>query len=158
MNWLDKIIAAVSPAAAFQREAWRQAWEELRGYDAAGHDRLNSGWRVVNQSAELTDRPGRDMVRARARDLERNSDIAQPGPVLDVDAAGHFTKESLQKLTKAELADLAEDMKVDLSQCRTKPEMVDALAAVSAKETPAGGFPDATDTSGTPAAPEAVTT
>lgn len=77
MGWIDRVIAAVSPAAAFRREAWRQAWEELRGYDAAGHDRLNSGWRVVNQSAELTDRPGRDVVRARARDLERNSDIAQ---------------------------------------------------------------------------------
>jgi len=71
------MIAAVSPAAAYKRESWRQAWEELRSYDAAGHDRINSGWRVVNQSAELTDRPGRDVVRARARDLERNSDIAQ---------------------------------------------------------------------------------
>jgi len=71
------MIAAVSPAAAYKREVWRQAWEELRSYDAAGGDRINSGWRVVNESAELTDRPGRDVVRARARDLERNSDIAQ---------------------------------------------------------------------------------
>lgn len=74
-SWIDSMIAAISPAAAFRREAWRQAWEELRSYDAASGDRVNAGWRVVNQSAELTDRPGRDVVRARARDLERNSDI-----------------------------------------------------------------------------------
>jgi len=78
MGWLDNMIAAVSPRLACEREAWRQYREYLqKSYDAAGGDRLNSGWRVVNQSAELTDRPGRDVVRARARDLERNSDIAQ---------------------------------------------------------------------------------
>ncbi len=78
MGWLDSIISAVSPRWACEREAWRQTREELqRSYDAAGFDHINSGWRVVNQSAELTDRPGRDVVRARARDLERNSDIAQ---------------------------------------------------------------------------------
>lgn len=77
MSWLDNIIAAVSPAAAYRREAWRTALEELRSYDAASGDRINAGWRVINQSAELTDRPGRDVVRARARDMERNSDIAQ---------------------------------------------------------------------------------
>ncbi len=77
MNWFDSAIAALSPQAAFRREAWRQALAALRSYDAAGFGKTNSGWRVVNESAELTDRPGRDVVRARARDLERNSDIAQ---------------------------------------------------------------------------------
>lgn len=78
MNWLDNMIAAVSPRWACEREAWRQTREELqRSYDAAGFDHINSGWRVVNQSAELTDRPARDVVRARTRDLERNSDISQ---------------------------------------------------------------------------------
>lgn len=71
------MIAVISPAAACRREACRRALEELRSYDAASGDRINAGWRVVNQSAELTDRPGRDVVRARARDLERNSDVAQ---------------------------------------------------------------------------------
>lgn len=78
MNWLDSMIAAVSPRWGYERSVWRQGLEERRrSYDAAGFDRINSGWRVVNQSAELTDRPGRDVVRARSRDLERNSDIAQ---------------------------------------------------------------------------------
>ena len=43
----------------------------LRGYDAASHGRLNAGWRVFNESAELTDRYSRDVIRARARDLAR---------------------------------------------------------------------------------------
>lgn len=77
MGFLDNIITAISPEAGYKREAWRQALEELRGYDAASHGRLNSGWRVFNESAELTDRYSRDVIRARARDLERNSDIGQ---------------------------------------------------------------------------------
>ena len=48
-----------------------------RHYDAASYGRQNAGWRAWNESAELTDRFSRDVVRARARDLERNSDIAQ---------------------------------------------------------------------------------
>lgn len=55
--------------------AWRQTCEELRNYDAGNFDRINSHWRVTNDSAEVTDRYSREQVRARARDLERNSDI-----------------------------------------------------------------------------------
>lgn len=75
MGFLDGIIAAISPAAAYRREAFRQAYNELRNYDAGNYDRPNQNWRIGNQSAELTDRYSRDDVRARARDLERNSDI-----------------------------------------------------------------------------------
>lgn len=77
MGIIDKAIEVISPRRAYEREAWRQAVEELRGYDAAGYGRINAGWRVHNESAEITDRMSRDVVRARARDLERNSDIAQ---------------------------------------------------------------------------------
>lgn len=75
MKFLDRIIAAVSPEAAYKREAYRQAYDWLRNYDAGNYDRPNQNWRVTNQSAELTDRYSRDAVRARARDLERNSDV-----------------------------------------------------------------------------------
>lgn len=76
MGVLDNIIAAVSPEAAYRREAYRQAYDWLRdNYDAGTHDKSNRNWRVSNSSAELTDRYSRDDVRARARDLERNSDI-----------------------------------------------------------------------------------
>jgi lambda family phage portal protein len=75
MNWLDKTIGWISPEAGYKREAYRKALEEYKNYDAAGYDRINSNWRVFNESAEMTDRYSRDTVRARARDLERNSDI-----------------------------------------------------------------------------------
>lgn len=75
MNWLDGIIGFFSPERGARREAWRQSLQEMRNYDAGNYDRGNANWRVMNQSAEFTDRYSRDNVRARARDLERNSDM-----------------------------------------------------------------------------------
>jgi len=75
LSWLDNLIGFVSPERGAKREAWRQNLEELRSYDAGSSDRSNANWRVTNQSAEFTDRFSRDNVRARARDLERNSDM-----------------------------------------------------------------------------------
>lgn len=77
MRIVEKIIENISPKAAYVRETWRQAAAALRGYDAANNGRLNAGWNVFNESAEQTNRLSRDRIRARARDLERNSDIAQ---------------------------------------------------------------------------------
>ena len=76
MNWLDSLIAFFSPKAGAERAAWRASYDELKSYDAGLGGRLNAGWRVFNQSADMTDSPHRDTVRARARDLERNSDIS----------------------------------------------------------------------------------
>lgn len=75
MSWLDNAIAFFSPERAAQRAAWRNVYEEIRNYDAGNMSRLNAGWRAVNLSAEVTDRGSREYVRARARDLERNSDV-----------------------------------------------------------------------------------
>lgn len=75
MNWLDNLIGWISPEAGARREAWRQCLDEMRSYDAASHGRANANWYAMNQSAEYTDRYSRDTVRARARDLERNSDL-----------------------------------------------------------------------------------
>lgn len=75
MGFIDSIVAAFSPEAAYRREAYRQAYEAMKNYDAGNYNRPNQNWRVGNQSAELTDRYSRDEVKARARDLERNSDI-----------------------------------------------------------------------------------
>lgn len=72
MNILDRVVGWVSPQRGFARVAWRDA---LRHYDAGDGSRLNANWRAVNTSAEHTDRYSRDAVRARARDLERNSDM-----------------------------------------------------------------------------------
>lgn len=75
MGFIDSIVAVISPEAAYRREAYRQVYEQLRNYDAGNCNRPNQNWRVGNQSAEFTDRYSRDEVKARARDLERNSDI-----------------------------------------------------------------------------------
>ena len=80
MNILDTIIGWISPEAGARREAWRQNLEEMRNYDAGNYGRLNAGWIAYNQSAEQTDRYNRETVRARARDLERNSDMANSVP------------------------------------------------------------------------------
>jgi lambda family phage portal protein len=78
MSWIDNIISWVSPRAACEREAWRLQLQNLRGagYDAADYGRLSANWRPYNEAADLTDRTARDTIRARARDLERNSDMA----------------------------------------------------------------------------------
>ena len=76
MGLIDSIVAAVSPVAAYKREVYRQAYDELRkNYDAGSYDGTNRNWRAINSSADQTDRYSRDNIRARARDLERNSDI-----------------------------------------------------------------------------------
>lgn len=76
MNLLDAVIGYISPEAGARRQAWRKSLEEARNYDAGNYGRLNAGWIAYNQSAEQTDRYNRETVRARARDLERNSDMA----------------------------------------------------------------------------------
>ncbi|MCM1245924.1 MAG: phage portal protein [Roseburia sp.] len=75
MNWIDNLVGFISPQKGYERELFRRAYEAERNYDAGNENRLNAGWRVANESAEQTDRGSRDVIRARARDLERNSDL-----------------------------------------------------------------------------------
>lgn len=75
MEWLDNIISFISPKIGYKREVWRQELEEIRNYDAGNRGRPNQNWYTFNEPAELTDRNSRDVIRARGRDLERNSDI-----------------------------------------------------------------------------------
>jgi len=79
MNIIDRVIGWFSPQQGLRRclrQVSRQAWRDaLRHYDAGDDSRLNANWRAINTSAEQTDRYSRDTVRARARDLERNSDM-----------------------------------------------------------------------------------
>lgn len=70
---IDRFIGFFSPRAGLERAAYREQLDELRGYDAAGG--RNSNWHAVNESAEMTDRYSRDTIKAKARDLEQNSDI-----------------------------------------------------------------------------------
>lgn len=82
MEWFDNVIGFLSPETAYRRNAYRLALKEQReyermmaNYDGASYSRINSNWFASNEPAELTDRGDRDVLRARARDLERNSDI-----------------------------------------------------------------------------------
>lgn len=77
MSWLEKTIAFLSPRVAYEREAFKKGYEQLKSYDSGSHDRLNAGWRAVNASAEQTDGMYRETIRARSRDLERNSDMME---------------------------------------------------------------------------------
>ena len=75
MGWLDNLIGFISPKWGAARAAWKVQLEELRHYDAAGFGRVNNNWTAYNMSANETDSMSRDQLRARARDLERNSDF-----------------------------------------------------------------------------------
>lgn len=76
LNLIDRFIGTISPKAGARRAAWRSQYEAYRGnYDSSDTGRLQSQWNTQNLSAEMTDRYERDVVRARARDLERNSDV-----------------------------------------------------------------------------------
>ena len=75
LSLIDRLAWIVSPQWAYNRQAWRKEYQ--RNYDSGSLDRLNSGWVPVNATAEQTDQGQRHIVRARARDLERNSDLAE---------------------------------------------------------------------------------
>ena len=121
MNLLDKAIAAISPSWAYQRAAWRSA---LRQYDSGSMDRLNSGWVAVNSSAEQTNQPQRDIIRARMRDLERNSDIIESilGPMeRNIVGTGIRVEAKIMNSSKEEddeLNDMIEDLWEDWSHKR----------------------------------------
>lgn len=74
MSFVERVIENISPKWAANRQYYKSF---LRNYDAAKNDRLNANWTAVNTTAELTDRNYRDTIKARARDLERNSDMAE---------------------------------------------------------------------------------
>lgn len=75
-NLIDSIVAFISPKAGYERRIWREELKQ-RSYDAGNYGGSNTNWRTLQGSAEMQDKYSRDIVRERARDLERNSDFAQ---------------------------------------------------------------------------------
>lgn len=73
MNILEKAIAFFSPQWACQRAFYN---ETLRAYEAGEVNRFNGNWTPVNADTENSDKTQRDLIKARARSLEGNSDIA----------------------------------------------------------------------------------
>lgn len=78
-NMLDRFISYISPERAAKRQAYRNLLKDEQQrtfYDAGRLDRIN-GWYDGLSSAEYTDRNERDIIRSRARSLERNDDTTQ---------------------------------------------------------------------------------
>ena len=73
LNLLEKAIALFSPQWALERAGYR---ELFRSYEAGEVNRFNDDWTPINADAENTDKVQRDLIKARARYLENNSDIA----------------------------------------------------------------------------------
>jgi lambda family phage portal protein len=72
-NWIDNFINYLSPRWGAERAAWRA----YGSYDAGSSGIRNIGWSATNTPGEATNQSQRDTIRARARDLERNSDVAE---------------------------------------------------------------------------------
>lgn len=72
MNWLDRMIAAISPETGFRRARFRTM---MAGYESAKPDRLRKFSRD-HASGDMIARNETRSIRAQARDLDRNHDIA----------------------------------------------------------------------------------
>ncbi len=73
MGLLNRLILPFAPKVAVQREAWRQYARSY--YSAADTGPRSNGWTTRNPNGEQANQGSRDIILARARDLERNSDI-----------------------------------------------------------------------------------
>lgn len=73
MNVLDKIVAFISPGTALKRMYAKQM---LKYYEAGEMNRFTESWHALNGDDENMAAPERDIIKARARYLERNSDVA----------------------------------------------------------------------------------
>lgn len=76
VNILDRVVSFLNPEAGFKRLQYRFGLQQLSGYGAARRDRLQP-WSGTSGPAEQTAGPARSILRARARDLEINSDLGQ---------------------------------------------------------------------------------
>ena len=78
-SFLENAIAVFSPERAWRRALYRQGLRDFSdfNYRAARQGRFRENWTPTNSMPEIIDKGGRDVLRARARDLERNSDLAK---------------------------------------------------------------------------------
>src|SRR5512144_1235180 len=77
MNWLDRTIGFVAPAAALRRARHRAAMVALaRNYEGARVGRRTEGWVVAGTSANAEIGTALSRLRDRSRDLVRNNPYA----------------------------------------------------------------------------------
>ncbi|MBQ8691274.1 MAG: phage portal protein [Phascolarctobacterium sp.] len=75
MNALDKVIAFFSPKAAVERILLRAMANG--GYKAGGQSPSRANWMPIDGTGESINKMSREIMRRRARDAERNSDLAK---------------------------------------------------------------------------------
>lgn len=75
MNFVDRVVAAVSPQAALQRAIARRRLAVTMSYDAAGSGVRTAGWHPRASSADTASR-SRARIAHVSRDMVRNSPLA----------------------------------------------------------------------------------
>jgi len=73
MNFLDRTIATIAPQAALRRALARAQLDAVRAFDAAGSGRRTGSWIGSNASANAETRGALSRIRARSRDVVRNT-------------------------------------------------------------------------------------
>lgn len=73
MNILDRAIGFFSPVAGVKRASARMTLDAVRKYDGAMGGRRTDGWRSTNASANVEIKGALPRLRARSRDLTRNT-------------------------------------------------------------------------------------
>lgn len=79
MNWLDKTIAWVSPAAGLRRASARAMQEAVLAYEGVRSPRRQGGWRTSPTSGNAEIGPAGGKLRDNAEDLVRNNAFAKKG-------------------------------------------------------------------------------
>jgi lambda family phage portal protein len=73
MNFLDRAIGFFNPMAGVKRASARMTLNSVRSYDGAMGGRRTDGWRATNASANVEIKGALPRLRARSRDLTRNT-------------------------------------------------------------------------------------
>lgn len=73
MNLIDRAVAYFAPDAGLRRAVAREALGHIRSYDGAMFGRRTAGWRATNASANVAIKGALPTLRARSRDLSRNT-------------------------------------------------------------------------------------
>lgn len=73
MNLIDRAISVFAPAAGLARAVARDRLEQIRSYDGAMHGRRTANWRADNRSANASVKGALPQLRARSRDVVRNT-------------------------------------------------------------------------------------
>lgn len=116
MSIINRLLLPIAPKVAVRREAWRQYARSF--YSAADTSPRSAGWTTRNASGELSNQSSRDVIRARARDLERNSDILNAEILAlerNVVGSGFVLQAKVLKSSKADDEDEALNTRIE--QC-----------------------------------------